>query len=398
MIPAPQPDHALGPVADDWEAAEVWLRAVARKSRNGSSQTVTTYRFHLAKLRWFCENVRRATPSRWSMQDVDAFRTFLADLPVDALCAREGRRYASQGEAGYTPFRTQPSPSSRSDIERFVHAMFKAWHSMGYIRINPMGLEGAGTQRKINARRAVDLDLYELVLATMEREQLDRPTSRQVNLRDRFIFVALRELGLRASELVGSAMNAFYQLSDPKSKNRYWIFRVDASCAKGGKERRLPVTRTLLKSLEDYRMAFGLPPQPTSTEKTALLLSPHTKSIMIGAKPVKSAADRRFFGAWKELKTRQHLHAIVKERLKATSALLQLDGNTALASELEAASPHWLRHTFAKAALLQGQTMREVAGLLGHASVDTTMVYTDQDALDLVRAFERERFDLAREP
>jgi site-specific recombinase XerD len=144
-------------------------------------------------------------------------------------------------------------------------------------------------------------------------------------------------------------------------------------------------------------MAFGLPPQPAPTEKTALLLSPHTKSLMIGAKAVKSVADRRFFGAWKELKTRQHLHAIVKDRLKATSALLQLDGNGILASELEAASPHWLRHTFAKAALLRGQTMREVAGLLGHASVDTTMVYTDQDALDLVRAFERENVEMARE-
>lgn len=33
--------------------------------------------------------------------------------------------------------------------------------------------------------------------------------------------------------------------------------------------------------------------------------------------------------------------------------------------------------------------MREVASLLGHASVDTTMIYTEQDALDLVHALER---------
>jgi integrase/recombinase XerC len=33
--------------------------------------------------------------------------------------------------------------------------------------------------------------------------------------------------------------------------------------------------------------------------------------------------------------------------------------------------------------------MREVASMLGHASVDTTMIYTDQGALDLVRALER---------
>lgn len=41
--------------------------------------------------------------------------------------------------------------------------------------------------------------------------------------------------------------------------------------------------------------------------------------------------------------------------------------------------------------------MREVASLLGHSSVDTTMIYTDQDAFDLVRAFEREHLDVARE-
>ena len=192
-------------------------------------------------------------------------------------------------------------------------------------------------------------------------------------------------------------MNAFYQLSDPKTKNRYWIFHVDGATAKGGKERRVPVTRTLLKSLEDYRMAFGLSPQPAPSEKTGLLLSPHTQPMRIGTNLVRSAADRRFFGQWKELGTRQHLYAIVKDRLKVTANMLRAEGTVMLAQELEAASPHWLRHTFAKAALLQGQTMREVASLLGHSSVDTTMVYTDQDALDLVRSYERESLDIARE-
>jgi len=63
----------------------------------------------------------------------------------------------------------------------------------------------------------------------------------------------------------------------------------------------------------------------------------------------------------------------VKARLKATSTQFRREGS-ALADRLDKASPHWLRHTFAKAALLQGQSMREVAGLLGHASMDTTMV------------------------
>lgn len=397
MTAAALPDHALGRVADDWEAAEVWLRSVARKSRNASTETLATYRFHLAKLRWYCENVSRVTPSRWSLQDVESFKGFLADMPVDALCGRHEKRYVLPVERGYTPFRKQPAPSSRADIERFVHAMLKAWHSMGYIRINPMGLEGAGTRRAINARRAIDVDLYDLVLKTMDGEQFARPISRQMNLRDRFILVALRELGLRASEIVGSYMTAFYQLSDPKTRNRYWIFHVEGATAKGGKERKVPVTRTLMKSFENYRMSFGLSPQPEPGETMKLLLSPHTQPLIIAGKNVRRTADRRMLGEWKELGTRQHLYAIVKDRLDVTAAMLRVEGRSDLAAQLEAASPHWLRHTFAKAALLQGQTMREVASLLGHSSVDTTMVYTDQDAIDLVRSYERESLDIARE-
>ncbi len=402
MAPAPQPDHGLGSVADDWDAAEVWLRSVGRKSKSGSVETLATYRFHLAKLRWYCENVRRVTPSRWTVQDVEHFKKFLAQLPLEAICARvdtgtrKPGRFVRQGEEGYTPFQKQPSAGSRSDIERFVHAMFKAWRETGYIRLNPMALDGAGSRRTINAHRSVDVDVYQLVLQTIEEEQFDRPAARQTNLRDRFIFVALRELGLRASELVGSSMNAFQQISDPKTMRRYWIFRVEAAVAKGGKARSVPVTGTLLKALEEYRMAFSLSPQPSLAEKGALLLSPHTRPVLIAGQAVRSASDRRFFGAWKELTTRQHLYALVKARLKATATQLARE-NPHLAEELAKASPHWLRHTFAKAALLHGQSMREVANLLGHKSMDTTMVYTDQGALDAARAYDRDGMDVASE-
>jgi integrase/recombinase XerC len=96
-----------------------------------------------------------------------------------------------------------------------------------------------------------------------------------------------------------------------------------------------------------------------------------------------------YVGAWQELTTRQYLYAIVKNRLRMTCDMLRKN-EPLLADRLEKASPHWFRHTFAKAALLQGQSMREVANLLGHKSMDTTMVYTNQDALDSVRAYERD--------
>ena len=389
MTSSPEPGHALGDVSDDWAAAAVWLAAVARKSGNGSTATRDTYGFHLAKLRWYCENVARITPSRWSMQDVEDFHLFLEDLPDDALCAMDEGRFSTQGEPGYTPFRKRPARSSQSDIHRFVHAMFKAWHSMGYIRINPMALTGTMSSRKIKSERSLSEVVFETVLDTLAGSEVISFAERQRQLRDMFILTAFKELGVRASELVGAKMGAFYQLPDPSTKNRYWIFLVTAETGKGAKERRIPVTRALLSSLMAYRQAFGLPAMPTHGDETPLLLSSRTKAVQIGDKTIKHVNDRRFFGAWRAIGTRQGLYKIVKERLALAGEALRDTGAFDLADELDRASPHWLRHTFAKAALLKGQSMREVASLLGHSSVDTTMIYTDQDALDLVRALER---------
>lgn len=59
--------------------------------------------------------------------------------------------------------------------------------------------------------------------------------------------------------------------------------------------------------------------------------------------------------------------------------------------QLRKTSPHWMRHTFAKGILLQGYDLRQVTTALGHTSLTTTMIYTEQDALDQIRAWEQNR-------
>lgn len=94
--------------------------------------------------------------------------------------------------------------------------MFRAWREVCYIHTNPMGFHGAGTGRKTNATRTVSLDLFELVLETMEEQPKKTFEARQRHVRDRFLLLALRELGLRTSELVKASMGSFQRLSDPK--------------------------------------------------------------------------------------------------------------------------------------------------------------------------------------
>jgi integrase/recombinase XerC len=394
VLLGPQPGHSLGPVADDWAAIEVWLAAVADNSASRTGETLKTYRYHLAKLRWYCDTQLSRPPSMWSAQDVKAFKTFLADLPQAAVTAPG----TLPGEDGYTPFRKQPSASSQADILRFLHALFKALHGTGYIRLNPMVLMKTGKPRRIDTTRAIDLDLYEYVLAVLDAAPRTRPTERLRLLRDRFIFICLRETGLRASELVGATMLAMQPLSDPKVRRTYWVLKVEADTAKGGKERTIPVSTVLLDALIAYRRAFGLAPLPDDAERRkagppyGLVLSVRTHPLVLShGGEIKYAADRRYFKAWRSVTTRMGLHEIIKERIAQAVEQLKLDGDHAGASQLSRVSAHWMRHTFAKAALLAGQDMRMVATALGHASVTTTMIYTEQDALDQIRSWEAEQ-------
>ena len=385
-VAAPQPVHSLGPVADDWEAINVWLAAVADNSRSGSNETLRTYRYHLAKLRWYCERELGRPPSTWTLQDVKAFRDYLAQLPASSLRTIN----IVPGAPDYSPFQKQPGVSTQSDIMRFTKAMFSALHRTGYLRLDPMALVQAPKQRRLDKKRAVGDDLFDLVLQVMA--EAPRPTQKdhQIYLRDCFIFICLRESGLRASELIGAKMDAVGLLYNPNSGNTYWAMTVKAETAKGGKQRTVPVSVAFLEAFIAYRRAFGLDPMPgPSTQQYGLVLSVRTKKREIGSR-IKSASDRRLFGEWRDVGSRQGLHGIIKGRIRDAVLLLEQAGDGASAAHLDRVSAHWLRHTFAMTSLLSGQDLRSVATSLGHASVDTTMGYTEQDAIDLIESWERE--------
>ena len=102
-----------------------------------------------------------------------------------------------------------------------------------------------------------------------------------------------------------------------------------------------------------------------------------------------SLGARRGYGVRRGLTSRHSVYAIVKDRLARAATFLESIGESERAIQLRTALPHWLRHTFAKAALMTGQDLRTVAGWLGHRNISTTMIYTEQQALDLIRATEQ---------
>jgi integrase len=56
------------------------------------------------------------------------------------------------------------------------------------------------------------------------------------------------------------------------------------------------------------------------------------------------------------------------------------------ANRINRASTHWLRHTFVRQTLIAGVPIEIVSELAGHASIDTTSIYSTQELARKIRA------------
>lgn len=166
-------------------------------------------------------------------------------------------------------------------------------------------------------------------------------TTTPAGLRDRALLEILYACGLRKSELRD------LDLGDLDHDERELLVRE----GKGGKGRRLPLTRSAFARVQDY-LERGRPvlAKPTKADSaTALFLS--AEGNRVGSTTVKAILLRLGEGAQ------------LKKRLK----------------------PHTLRRTFATHLLQTGTDLRTIQVLLGHARLDTTALYLKVDMKELRR-------------
>jgi integrase len=74
--------------------------------------------------------------------------------------------------------------------------------------------------------------------------------------------------GLRAAEVTGTAMGAFFCRRDAQGIERWWL----EVTGKGSQIRLVPATDELIAELARYRRAHGLPPTPLPGETRPLVL------------------------------------------------------------------------------------------------------------------------------
>ena len=167
-------------------------------------------------------------------------------------------------------------------------------------------------------------------------------TSTPSGFRDRTMLEMFYSSGLRVSELVDLKIGNVY-----RSKQLLLVF------GKGSKERVVPYSDDAARYLHEYldRMRH-----------TLMKKGDFNEYVFINNRGGRLTRQ----GVWKKLKEFAALAGITKD-----------------------ISPHKLRHTFATHLLEGGADLRSVQTLLGHASINTTEIYTHVEHKAIQKEFER---------
>ena len=167
-------------------------------------------------------------------------------------------------------------------------------------------------------------------------------TSTPSGFRDRTMLEMFYSSGLRVSELIDLKIGNVY-----RSKQLLLVF------GKGSKERVVPYSDDAARYLHEYldRMRH-----------TLMKKGDFNEYVFINNRGGRLTRQ----GVWKKLKEFAALAGITKD-----------------------ISPHKLRHTFATHLLEGGADLRSVQTLLGHASINTTEIYTHVEHKTIQKEFER---------
>ncbi len=278
-----------------------------------------------------------------------AYAADLRDL-ADFL-ARRGRKgwgeVSARDAAAYLRFLREGRGYAEATLLRHAAAMrsFFGWLAAeGRIEASPMeGFERARQPRRL-PRTVGERPLNALI----EAVDGDGPAE----VRDRLALELLYGCGLRCSELTGLNLH--------DADLAAGTLRVRG---KGGRERVVPFGAPAARALRRYlawradfagRYRKGALAAALAGPKAPLLLSPTGRRL-----------------------NRGHVAALVHARIHA------------FLPEGAGATPHTLRHAFATHLLDHGAPLLDIKELLGHASVETTQIYTHVSSAGLRAAFDR---------
>ncbi|WP_186156527.1 site-specific integrase [Burkholderia gladioli] len=366
--------------------------------------TLRAYTRELERLLLWAVSVRGTALSSLTVEDCDAYKTFLS-VPSDAFVGPP----ASRASGRWRPF----APSGLSlDSQRYatrtIRGAFDWLVDVKYLAGNPWRAvrDPKPIQRvaRMQIDRALPATLWDKVRAALDERaghDVIGPPAKGISSGARWrsaraLLLLMGDSGLRIAEAAAAARDQLQPLPADGDLPASWQLTV---VGKGSKARVTPVSDACIAALaahwrdrgEDWHDTRGasrcaliaplaLPPTPNALAKAARLAEGHADEI--GGYAVRPA---RRLVAW---------------------ALAQLcdtmpDLTDAERQHLARTSPHALRHTFGTQAVAADVPLDVVQRVLGHASLQTTTVYVTAEQrrvrAELGRYFRRPRKDAATE-
>lgn len=335
----PLPDTNTLGVDTDFQALELFLRDRASRSRH----TLRAYIAEIGKLVEWCRDRNLGPLSDLTRADLLAYREWLMNETATSN-ASSAQRVRSI------------SDSARSRSLAVLASLYQYWSSTGYLVANPgIGLSAAARRHAgFVPQRFLPPDILAVCDALVDAPDDDAGQALE-RLRRHAIWALYRYAGVRLAELVWSVESGLPRVEAESPEG--WTLLVRG---KGNKDRAIPLPSQCVKVLRKYRQARGLPDTPSAHEALALIHGMKGGSL-------------RESGLYREVKT---VFDTAAQQLEAAGDVR--------ATIVQAFSPHWLRHAYARTLVVAHQVPLPAAqALLGHASVQTTAAYAKTDLSQL---------------
>ena len=351
---------------DDYRYTKEFLCSYSKKSQD----TYEKFRGDAERLLLWTWLIKKKSIVALRRRDLEEYTDFVASPDPHWQTETIERRFATvsgvrQPNTNWRPFRSAGAGKGRlntkswqglfSNLSVFFNYLMAEDYAPGnQIPIVKKNCPYLRQETGINtARRLSELQWEYLLSSAKSLANDDSQHERTL-----FVIATLKSLKLRISELSERpnwlpVMSHFH-----RDHEGNWWFRA---YGKGSKERDVSISNEYIGFLKRYREHRGLTPLP-SKDSAEPVIESRVKNRGIGSRQLRNIV---------EVALNEGCHSLIT------------DGFDVEASELRAATTHWLRHTGASMEVAAGRNLAHVQADLGHGSIRTTdELYVDSDNME----------------
>ena len=371
------PHHLCLMKADnDYQALLTWIKSKT------SLNTQRAYRKDGERFLLWAILIKHKPLSSVTLEDCKDYVDFLDDpQPQSAWC---GTRARARWSPLWRPFEGPQSLRAKTQTIQILKGFYKFLVDQHYLVGNPWNgvPKPASSHIKIDAGRSLSFAQWSII-----QNELAALTNSSMTLRLRFVISFLYATGLRLSEMVNAKVGDLeYQHYPPDAHNNEqvegWIIKV---VGKGQKLREVPVPNAVIESLQQYLSDRGLVADLNHVDNQSVHLIGKISDLQSVA-PWSKSAQHDYDP--KEGISGSMLYKQLKKLFKQCAENLP-SAEWKTAERFEAASTHWLRHTYGSHMTANKVDANILQHLLGHASLSTTGIYSTSEQKRRMQAVHR---------